>query len=697
MTRRHDVQNLLRRGNIWYWRPRLPATLSQSDLNRKLSFSLRQTDHNRAKFMARRLNTMLAEMRFRPDLKTTRQDALNALFKAEIERMNELMDDLVIAAKATGNHHKPTHLEADLITGWAFRLLEEFGTAIDLSFDEACQGRQFLLQNNVPNDFVPMIAETFRQERQFARSRRFEVPLKQEMAEVGLEVNRLNLERSRSEVFRAKADVLLNTGSRYRVLQVASTEQGTGDQAADLHVVPQGSGGLNTLQDVSSAETSDNPATDENSVPSPNAPFIKPTEPEDEVLPDGRQARLPVSEFLDLFEVYRRNKAEEWKSETANDVRVAIRMFHDVLVFNGVEHTGEIRQAHLAAFRDLLSLLPKNYGQSSRLRALSFIELKAVGERMLDEVDDDDAAKVGFKAQTVRKHLGSVDGFRDFLAGRGHQIISFEMNGIRPNKVRASEIALLTPKPGPDKTEAMFGMPIFSGARSEIQQKETGSLTLHNSLYFLPMLLVYLGMRRAEAAGLLVDEIVSTPNGWAIEIKANKIRGLKNRQSTRMLPVPQEMLRLSFLDYVEKIRSLGYRPLFPELVNPYVKKSDPGDRFYKNFNPLFVSNAANGGPSWIRVLHALRHGHADTLKQNGISPELIEDIQGRDGASETGIRYTNPAGLPLLKDLLTKYPVVTGHLEPSPIRLLSFVDAREPAPWFEDPDEKRGRRGNRTK
>lgn len=44
--------------------------------------------------MARRLNTMLTEMRFQRDLKTTRQESLKALFKAEIDRMNEMMDDV---------------------------------------------------------------------------------------------------------------------------------------------------------------------------------------------------------------------------------------------------------------------------------------------------------------------------------------------------------------------------------------------------------------------------------------------------------------------------------------------------------------------------------------------------------------------------------------------------------------------------
>lgn len=669
MARRQDAQNLMRRGNIWYWRPRLPVSLFKSGLNRKLSLSLRQSDFNRAKFMSRRLNTMLAELSMRPGLRMIRQEGLRELFKAEIDRMNELMEDLFVAAKGTGNHLNPANLEADVINGWAYRLLEKFGTAMDLSFDLEGDGYKFLRMQCVPDEFIPMIAEVYEQERLGARSHYFEKPLKEEMEEIGLKTDRLNLERARTEIFRAKADVLLNTGPRYQLIQDHSEIflETEARQVSPAPALVESS----TSADAGKATTATAPDVSD-----------QPVDLQDEHAADGYPALLPVNDFLELFEIYKRNKAREWKAGTAKDVRVAVRMFQDVLVFNNVEHTGGIRQAHIAAFRDLLSLLPKNYGQSSRLRTLPFTVLKGIGERMLEEADDDETAKVGLEAQTIRKHMGAVDGFRDFLAARGHQIARFEMKGLRPAKKRAFEIASLTPKPGPDKTEAMFRMPFFSGCQSDKRMDEPGPVTIHNSLYYMPMFLVYLGMRRAEVAGLMIDEVFDTPTGPAVEIKANDIRSLKNKQSGRMLPIPAEVLRLGFLAYVEEIRSLGYQALFPELVNPYKKDADPGDRFYKNFNPLFVQNAANGGPSWIRVIHAMRHGHADTLKQNGVSPVLIEDIQGRDGMSETAVRYTNPAGLPLLKENLSKYPVVTAHLEPKPLRLLGFVRAGKPAYWF---------------
>ncbi|WP_321337159.1 hypothetical protein [Breoghania sp.] len=603
------------------------------------------------------------------------KDKLKRLFQAELTRMNAMMNDIVTAAQATGTHTDPRQLEADRINGWVYRLLEKFGTAMPLTFDETCEGRRFLEANGVPEALIPWIAETFAQERLDGRSRRFEKALRDDMEEAGLDLSRLNKERARTEIYRAKADVLLNTETLWfspaeRVMQSSAEASDIPQDRTELPASPQDRQA--EPQDISPSEITISPEASEAAVDD-----------------------LPVSEFMDLYEILKRNRQKQWTSETARDVAVVVRMFQEILIEHGVQKISGIRQAHVAALRDFFSLIPTNYGRSARLRALSVPELRTYGEKLLEEADSDEKAPVGLAAQTIRKHLGNLLTFRDFLAARGHPIIPFELRGLRPSKRRASELASLTPKPGPEQTKAMFRMPLFTGFRSEHQMDEPGTEIRHGALYFLPMIYVYLGMRRAEAAGLMIDEIVNTKQGWAIQLKANAIRGLKNAQSARYLPVPDDMIRLNFLVYVEKLRSLGYHALFPEMVNPYNPKADPGDRFYKNFSPLFVAHAARGGPQWNRVLHALRHGHADTLKQAGVSLEMIEDIQGRDGLSETGIRYTNPAGLPLLKQILSKYPIVTTHLEPRPIRLLSFIEARKASPWFEDPDAKRRRRGQR--
>ncbi|MDK1389913.1 hypothetical protein QN224_31775 [Sinorhizobium sp. 8-89] len=78
--------------------------------------------------------------------------------------------------------------------------------------------------------------------------------------------------------------------------------------------------------------------------------------------------------------------------------------------------------------------------------------------------------------------------------------------------------------------------------------------------HYLPILFAYLGARRKEFAGLAVDDIAKDDKGYIIILRTNGIRRLKNVQSQRLLPVPEEMVRLGFIDYYHAVKKLGYAP-----------------------------------------------------------------------------------------------------------------------------------------
>jgi len=240
------------------------------------------------------------------------------------------------------------------------------------------------------------------------------------------------------------------------------------------------------------------------------------------------------------------------------------------------------------------------------------------------------------------------------------------------------EVRLQQAKPGPEEVRPMFDLPFFKGRASALEPNVPGSLVYHSANYFLPMLYTYLGPRRNEFAGLLVEDVEEREGIWAVRIKANEVRRIKNAQSDRLLPVPDELIRLNFLEYVERPKQIGYERLFPELDSPLLKQNDPGDRFYKDFVP--VAKKCMKTELWARPIHALRHGLSDTLKQANVSEGVIEDVAGRLGNTETASRYTNPAGLSLLKLIISRYPIITDHLEPQPIRLLPWVEQNEAPP-----------------
>ncbi|WP_156886378.1 DUF6538 domain-containing protein [Rhizobium gallicum] len=48
MAVRHEVENLVRRGNIFYWRARVPAVFVHCRPGSRLSLSLHCSDHRKA-------------------------------------------------------------------------------------------------------------------------------------------------------------------------------------------------------------------------------------------------------------------------------------------------------------------------------------------------------------------------------------------------------------------------------------------------------------------------------------------------------------------------------------------------------------------------------------------------------------------------------------------------------------------------
>lgn len=600
MATRHEIQNLVRRGNVFYWRPRVPRRFGKAGPGH-LSLSLRQSDHMKARYMARRLNTLLHDLQLRPGAALTTKDQLEALFRTEVERMRDHLDNLQFAAKRTGSDPLLS-LRADLEIGWVYRLIEMFGTMRRLTFSKGCPGRVLLEREGIPAASIAVIAETFAQEQSACRHVHFEKALRADMEAHGIPDTLLNRERATAELMRAKADMLLAAPSRYPEAEgiglgdlvanddtapapvdefpIAADQDPTGtDAVLEPQAVTEDEPEIPTVdQDTVIEEVDDSPAP--SGKPELDVPVATVATP----APAGRS--LAISEFAERCEGLIKSK-ETWDKKTAQDVRVVVETFEGILREHGVQDTSEIEQFHLGKLRDHFDEIPPRYGQSSRLRQLTPLELRQTAARMVALAAERNEApiKLGLGTNTIRKHLGNLAEFLRYLRGRGYAVRQLSLEGLRPPKLKPSDIRTLTDKPGPDRVRPMFQLPVFTGCLDADNQSLPGDEIYHSANYFAPMLLTYLGARRNEITGLAVNDVMETANGWAIDIRINQFRRVKNAQSLRMLPVPDEVLRLGFVPYVRAIRDLGYQALFPELFHPN-KVIDHGDRFYDDFKPL---------------------------------------------------------------------------------------------------------------
>ncbi|WP_249406574.1 DUF6538 domain-containing protein [Rhizobium sp. CFBP 13726] len=101
MAVRHEVENLIRRGNIFYWRPRVPAALTRCQPSSRLSLSLHCSDHKKAQVIGRKLNTRLAELKLHSKEAMSKQQ-LQKLFEHERDKELERLDDINMMARRNG-------------------------------------------------------------------------------------------------------------------------------------------------------------------------------------------------------------------------------------------------------------------------------------------------------------------------------------------------------------------------------------------------------------------------------------------------------------------------------------------------------------------------------------------------------------------------------------------------------------------
>jgi hypothetical protein len=139
--RKHQVENLVLRGPIFYWRARIPVGFRASGRNARLSLSLRLSDRKKASAVVRRLNALLLEMELVPKTRMATREQLAKIFALEADAMRTEIEALDRAAKRTGTIRDPEQRAADRQVGLAYRLLHAYGTGETLSFEEVFRAR----------------------------------------------------------------------------------------------------------------------------------------------------------------------------------------------------------------------------------------------------------------------------------------------------------------------------------------------------------------------------------------------------------------------------------------------------------------------------------------------------------------------------------------------------------------------------
>lgn len=87
----------------------------------------------------------------------------------------------------------------------------------------------------------------------------------------------------------------------------------------------------------------------------------------------------------------------------------------------------------------------------------------------------------------------------------------------------------------------------------------------HPHRFWGPILAMTMGLRATEIARLRESDVVARDGYWCV-----LVRSLHSPGPTRVLPIPDAVMRTGFLDFVEQARVHGQRDLFPTLMEQRV-------------------------------------------------------------------------------------------------------------------------------
>lgn len=223
---------------------------------------------------------------------------------------------------------------------------------------------------------------------------------------------------------------------------------------------------------------------------------------------------------------------------------------------------------------------------------------------------------------TVNKHLSRVNSLMIWAKRHGYiKENYFDGLQIKTKKKNVSRERLPFSQSDIDR---LFG---YSGKYKKQYQK------------WLLLLGYYTGARINEICQLHISDVCQEQSIWYLDINDDSPdKRLKNRSSSRKIPLHESVLDAGFIQYIAEIKLSGTTDrIFPEL-------SLLRDGYAKNASRWFSQYRNRLGITDTRKsFHSFRHTFVENLKQTQVDPWIIAAMMGHADNSITTGRYGSGA------------------------------------------------------
>ena len=299
-----------------------------------------------------------------------------------------------------------------------------------------------------------------------------------------------------------------------------------------------------------------------------------------------------------------------WKPKTKNTILAAIDRF---IEFSGDRGISTYTKADAREFREVLLKLPPNARQG-RFRGLNIVQAVLLAEK-------EQIAPMSRK--NARKILGFIGSFFKYAAAAYDEVERSPFEGIFIRKEKNPE--KMRTKFTNEELVNVFSAPVFAGCKSQFCWWEFGDHDVHDtSRFWIPLVALFTGARLAEIVQLDVSDIRAYAGVRFFDINDKDEKTLKTKSSKRQIPVHAELVRIGFLDYVQRRKEVGDKRLFPE-----IRKSKADGTYSFTFSKWFNNFLTRTRVKTKRnCFHSFRHGFEDACRNADISGDKTDVLQG---------------------------------------------------------------------
>lgn len=321
------------------------------------------------------------------------------------------------------------------------------------------------------------------------------------------------------------------------------------------------------------------------------------------------------------------------------------KVFHLFAEATGVSDLRSLRQTHLAQFVDVLRILPQSYRKSPKDKDKSLSQI-------LQEAKAKPADQLGLSDTTINRNLNYLGQLFTKATSEGYDALALlNTASLRPRKSQRDREE--REAYSADDVQAILRHPVWQGSGTGKSWAKSGHVIEKDGLYWLPIIAALTGARRAEIAGLMPDEISIIDGIPTLQIKPNRIRGLKTLASRRDLPLHPQLIALGLMTRATEVAASGAELLFPDLRTPNdVKLGDKIDYKFRLIAEQQLAARAKG-----KSFHSFRHYVTTHLTQMPDVPDrVIKDIVGHTGENITSERYTETSPLAAKLEAIRQLP-----------------------------------------